>query len=418
MITITYRDFLSKTFKVLHDPAHISQRKALLVIDFEKLPALESAVGFFPIDNILQQAFDLISNALHSNDIVGITGRHQICCLLTQLPSESHALLAAHKILRIFQQRFPLGERLIVLFPRIGIAFNDLCNNELNLLLGNAGSALQQAKFEHNLIKVYEKEEEDTILLGIDLWSDLGHAIEEGELILYYQPQIDVVTEKIISTEALIRWNHPQRGLIQPDQFIKLAEGTELMGKLTLWVLNTALRHCASYRNAGLDAGVSINFSADNLLDPELPDLVMQGIEIWKVPPDKIMIELTESAIMEDKPGSLEILHELKALGLKLAMDDFGTGFSSMARLLNLPLDEIKIDMMFVKDMLTSPTHERIVDSMISLGHQLNLIVVAEGVEDDQTYERLKQLGCDVIQGYFVGRPVPLTELIQRVVLK
>ena len=227
-----------------------------------------------------------------------------------------------------------------------------------------------------------------------------------------------MVTEKIISTEALIRWNHPQRGLIQPDQFIKLAEGTELMGKLTLWVLNTALRHCASYRNAGLDAGVSINFSADNLLDPELPDLVMQGIEIWKVPPDKIMIELTESAIMEDKPGSLEILHELKALGLKLAMDDFGTGFSSMARLLNLPLDEIKIDMMFVKDMLTSPTHERIVDSMISLGHQLNLIVVAEGVEDDQTYERLKQLGCDVIQGYFVGRPVPLTELIQRVVLK
>ncbi|HMU63942.1 MAG TPA: EAL domain-containing protein [Nitrosomonas sp.] len=199
---------------------------------------------------------------------------------------------------------------------------------------------------------------------------------------------------------------------------MKLAEGTELMGKLTLWVLNTALRHCASYRNAGIDAGVSINFSADNLLDPELPDLVLQGIEIWKIPPDKVMIELTESAIMEDQPGSLETLHELKKLGLKLAMDDFGTGFSSMERLLNLPLDEIKIDMMFVKDMLTSPIHERIVDSMINLGHQLNLIVVAEGVEDAQTYERLKQLGCDVIQGYFIGRPVPLTELIQQVTNK
>ena len=418
MAAITYQDFLNKASEVLQDPAHLNHKKALLLIDFEKLPALESAVGFFPIDNILQQAFDLISHALHPSDIVGITGRHQICCLLTQLRSESHALLAAHKVLRIFQQRFPLGERLIVLFPRIGIAFNDLCKNELGRLLGNAGSALQQARFEHEPIKVYEKKEEDTILLGIDLWSDLGNAIEEGELTLYYQPQIDLATEKIISTEALIRWNHPQRGLIQPDKFIKLAEGTELMGKLTLWVLNTALRHCASYRNAGIDAGVSINFSADNLLDPELPDLVLQGIEIWKIPPDKVMIELTESAIMEDQPGSLETLHELKKLGLKLAMDDFGTGFSSMERLLNLPLDEIKIDMMFVKDMLTSPIHERIVDSMINLGHQLNLIVVAEGVEDAQTYERLKQLGCDVIQGYFIGRPVPLTELIQQVTNK
>lgn len=418
MAAITYQDFLSKAFEALHHPAHINQKKALLLINFEKLPTLESAVGFFPIDHILQQAFELISNALRPNDIVGITDRHQICCLLTQLPSENHALLAAHKILQIFQQRFPLGERLIVLFPRIGIAFDDSCNNELNLLLGNAKSALQQARLEHEPIKAYEKKEEDTVLLGIDLWSDLGNAIEEGELTLHYQPQIDVATEKIISTEALIRWNHPQRGLIQPDQFIKLAEGTELMGKLTLWVLNTALRHCASYRNAGIDAGVSINFSADNLLDPELPDLVMQGIEIWKIPRDKIMIELTESAIMEDQPGSLETLYELKKLGLKLSMDDFGTGFSSMERLLNLPLDEIKIDMMFVKDMLTSSIHERIVDSMINLGHQLNLIVVAEGVEDAQTYERLKQLGCDVIQGYFIGRPVPLTELIQRVTSK
>ena len=415
MAALTYQDFLSKAYAALQHSAHNEQKKALLLIDFEKLSALESAVGFFPIDNILQQTFDLINNALHPNDIVGITGRHQICCLLTQLPSESHALLAAHKVLRIFQQRFPLGERLVVMFPRIGIAFSDLCNNELGLLLGNAGAALQQARFEHAPIKVYEKRQEDTILLGIDLWSDLGSAIEEGELTLYYQPQIDVVTEKIISTEALIRWNHPQRGLIQPDQFIKLAEGTELMGKLTLWVLNTALRHCASYRSAGLDAGVSINFSADNLLDPELPDLVMQGIEIWKIPSDRVMIELTESAIMEDQPGSLETLYALKRIGLKLAMDDFGTGFSSMERLLNLPLDEIKIDMMFVKDMLTSPIHERIVDSMINLGHQLNLMVVAEGVEDAQTYERLKLLGCDVIQGYFIGRPVPLAEIIRQV---
>ena len=372
----TYQDFLNKAFEALRHPEKLTHKKALLLIDFEKLSALECAVGFFPIDNILQQAYDLVRDALHPHDIVGITGRHQMCCLLTQLQSDNFAILAAHKILRIFQKRFPLGERLIVLFPRIGIALSDQCNNELSQLLGNAESALQQARLSHEPIKFFEKKGEDTILLGIDLWSDLGHAIEEGELTLYYQPQIEVTTKKIVSTEALIRWNHPLRGQIQPDQFIKLAEGTELMGKLTLWVLNTSLRHCAAYRSTGLDAGVSINFSADNLLDPELPDLVMQGIEIWKIPPEKVMIELTESAIMTDQPGSLETLWALKKIGLKLAMDDFGTGFSSMERLLNLPLDEIKIDMMFVKDMLSSAVHERIVDSMINLGHQLNLMAL------------------------------------------
>lgn len=187
------------------------------------------------------------------------------------------------------------------------------------------------------------------------------------------------------------------------------------MSRLTLWVFNTALRECAEYRKAGLNAGVSVNFSADDLRDPELLELVMQGLSIWDVPAGCVTIELTETAFMENHTGTLKTLHALKDAGLRLAMDDFGTGYSSMARMLDLPLDEVKIDMVFVKHMTTRRTHDRIVDSMINLAHRLNLSVVAEGVEDHATYERLRVLGCDIIQGYLIGKAMPLPELLRTV---
>ena len=230
---------------------------------------------------------------------------------------------------------------------------------------------------------------------------------------LGYQPKFNIASGKIESTEALLRWNHPKRGPIGADKLIQVAEGTELMSKLTLWVFQTALRECSAYRQAGLDAGVSINFSADDLRDPELTELVSQGLNLWEVPPGSVTIELTETAVMEDHPGSLETLHELKNMGLRLAMDDFGTVYSSLARILKLPLDEVKIDMLFVKNMTTQRSHARIVDSMIRLGHRLDLHVVAEGVEDMVTYERLRTLGCDTIQGYLIGQAMPLAELIE-----
>ncbi|WP_394809387.1 EAL domain-containing protein [Nitrosomonas sp.] len=178
---------------------------------------------------------------------------------------------------------------------------------------------------------------------------------------------------------------------------------------------STALRECSEYRRAGLNAGISINFSADDLRDQELTELVAQGLSLWGVSPGNVTIELTETAIMENHTSTLDTLHKLKDMGLKLAMDDFGTGYSSMARMLDLPLDEVKIDMIFVKHMTTKSTHDRIVDSMISLAHRLNLSVVAEGVEDIAPYERLRTLGCDVIQGYLIGKPMPLRELIKTV---
>jgi len=416
MSIFNYQDFLQTGSLMLRDLFDTNRRSAVLVISFERLAELDGVLGYSAVDVILQLAAGRIGEALNSEDLVGTTGRYQICCLIVDLLSDQHVVLAAHKILRTLAQPIIVDNRRVILSSSIGVASNSYNCIDLGQLMRNASFALHQAKQSHEPIMVFSEAEKEPLLLGIDLWSDLGSAIEAGELHMVYQPQYNIKLGRVTSTEALLRWNHPHSGSIRPDKLVQIAEGTELMTRLTVWVFNTALRQCAEYKKAGLDAGVSINLSADDLRDPELTALFEQGLSIWGVPPGDVMIELTETAVMGDHPSSLQTLHELKDLGMRLAMDDFGTGYSSMERLLHLPLDEIKIDMMFVKKMSTQPAHERIVHSMISLGQLLNLHVIAEGVEDMATFQQLKALGCDTIQGYFIGKGMPLPELIETVV--
>jgi len=415
MTILAYQHFLQQASQRLRDECQLGRRNAVLIINFERLIELDGILGFTIVDNTLQQIAQQLRDALNPDDLVGITGRYQICCLLVDLLTDAHAMLAAHKILRILTPPFVLDRKNIILAPRLGVAVNNARGDELDQLMCNASAAVRQAKLEQLPSKLFHAEMQDPLLFQIDLWSDLGNAIENGGLYLGYQPQIDIASGKIKSTEALLRWHHPHHGPIRTDKLIQVAEGTPLMSKLTLWVFHTALRECSEYRKAGLNAGVSINFSADDLRDPELTELVLQGLSLWNVPPEDITIELTETAVMDNQAGTLDTLCQLKDMGLKLAMDDFGTGYSSMARMLDLPLDEVKIDMVFVKHMTTHHKHDRIVDSMINLAHRLNLSVVAEGVEDVATYKRLRALGCDVIQGYLIGKAMPLPELIKTV---
>lgn len=412
MQALHYPDFLRTIDDILQESRPAGRRCAALVVDFEGLRDLDGALGYVAVDHIIAQAASRVVEALHPNDVVGMIGRHQLACLLHDLPGEGHAMLAAHKVLRALAPPLVHGERRLVLSPRIGMALSESSKAGADQLLRNANSAMRQARLQREPVKVFERSADELLLLGIDLWSDLGGAIEEGALFLVHQPQLDLASGRIEATEALLRWTHPQRGPIRPDLMVQVAEGTGLMSRLTLWVFNTALRQCAEYRKSGLSAGISINFSADDIRDPEIVDLVAQGLDLWGVPAGEVIIELTETAVMEGHPGALEALWKFKDMGLRLSMDDFGTGYSSMARLLQLPLDEIKIDMTFIRDVTTSPAHERIVDSIIGLGHSLGLRVVAEGVEDTATLELLRSLGCDTIQGYLIGRPIPLPELI------
>ncbi len=409
---LAYPVFLAELARLPMNAGGSGPHHAVAVVDFEGLSELDGVVGYAAVDEIARQAAARLTDALQSSGQVGMTGRHQLACLLYNLPGPDYATLAGHKILRVLSPAFEQDERKLVVSPRIGIALNDSSSTDPERMLRNARSAVRQARLDRESLRLYEAGSDDPLLLGVNLWSDLGHAIEGGQLHLVYQPQLNLSTSRIDTTEGLLRWKHPTRGPIRPDTMIQIAEGTGLMSRLTLWVLNTALRQCAEYRKAGLKAGVSVNISADDLREPDLPELVAQGLDLWGVPPDEIIIELTETAMMEGRSGAIDVLHRLKDMGLKISMDDFGTGYSSMARLLNLPLDEVKIDMTFIRDLTRSEPHERIVDSMIGLGHRLGLNVVAEGVEDATTLERLRALGCDMAQGYYIGRPVPLDELI------
>lgn len=415
MPVLGYHEFLRSANETLRRPENGGRVVAGLVVAFEGLAELDGVLGYAAVDELMHQAGERLVEALHETDLVGYTGRHQLGCLLDALPGESHAVLAAHKILRTLAAPFRLGERRLVVAPRLGVAVSDHLARDAGELLRRANTAMRQARREREPLKVYAQDADELMLLGLDLWGDLGRAIEESELYLVYQPQLVLATGKIEGAEALLRWTHPQRGPIRPDIMVHVAEGTELISKLTLWVFNTALRQCAEYRRAGLDVGVSINFSAGNLREPDLVDLVAQGLDLWGVPAERIVIELTETAVMEEHRGSLEALNRFKEMGLGIAMDDFGTGYSSMARLRELPLDELKIDISFIRHLAAKPAHERIVDSMIGLSHKLGMRVVAEGVEDAVTRERLRALGCDMIQGYLIGRPMAFPDFVAAV---
>jgi EAL domain-containing protein (putative c-di-GMP-specific phosphodiesterase class I) len=242
------------------------------------------------------------------------------------------------------------------------------------------------------------------------LIADLRDAVERRELVVAYQPKVDPNTGVVTGAEALARWHHPMHGPVPPDMFIPLAEHSGLIRPLTLHVLELALRRRAAWARAGHDLHVAVNLSPNSLMDAELPEIVARLLAETGNAPGKLTLEITESTILADPVGSVATLERLHALGIKLSIDDFGTGYSSLGRLRELPIDEVKIDKSFVQRVAEDHRDRAVVRSAVQLGHALELTVVAEGVEDIETYEYLAREGCDVVQGYLLSRPLPPEE--------
>jgi EAL domain-containing protein (putative c-di-GMP-specific phosphodiesterase class I) len=243
---------------------------------------------------------------------------------------------------------------------------------------------------------------------------ELRRAVAEDQIFLLYQPKIDLRTGRLCGVEALARWQHPKRGIIPPDLFIPLAEQTGLIAPLSERVLQKALRQCRDWRAAGLDISVAVNLSRRNLQSVELPGQIARMLNCCDVPSSCLQLEITESAIMAEPGRAVGVLAELKNMGLRLSLDDFGTGYSSLAYLKKLPVDEIKIDKSFVLNMQSKADDIAIVHLIIELGHILGLKVVAEGLEDKESLDKLVSLGCDMAQGYYISRPVPAEEISRR----
>jgi EAL domain-containing protein (putative c-di-GMP-specific phosphodiesterase class I) len=258
---------------------------------------------------------------------------------------------------------------------------------------------------------VYEPAADPYSASKLSMVAELRRALTEGQLEVHYQPKASLSDGEVAGVEALVRWNHPERGLIPPNDFIPLAEHTGLINRLTVYVLDAALRQCAEWHGIGLELAVAVNLSARNIADPELPDMVAGLLQDHGVAPSRLVLELTESTLMADPVQAKDVLARLHAMGVGLAIDDFGTGYSSLTYLSELPVTELKIDRSFVMSMATSDGDAFIVRATIDLGRNLGLRVVAEGVETESVWNRLAELGCDVGQGYYLSRPVPATEL-------
>lgn len=386
---------------------------ALLVMDLDGFKEINDTLGHPIGDGLLQQLSDRLLREVRESDTVARLGGDEFAIVLEEA-DETEARRKAARILSLLEKPFEVSGQSLYVAGSIGIAIyphHALTPQELSR---RADVAMYVAKREKNGIAVYDTRQDHYTLQRLAQANDLRSAINNEHLQLYFQPQIDLRNNTFSGVEALLRWHHPQRGFISPEDFIPVAEQTGLIRHLTYWVLDQALARCAAWRNHGRPVGsMSVNLSAYNLQDPDLYLEVARLLKKWGVPPYLLVLEITESSMMANPARAQATLEKLNDIGVQVAIDDFGTGFSSLSHLKQLPVDKLKIDKSFVIQMSEDEDDAMIVRSTIDLAHNLGLEVVAEGVESDEAMELLRELRCDAAQGYHISRPLSATELEQ-----
>ena len=342
------------------------------------------------------------------NGLVARLGGDEFAVLPGESTSDPDELEAiARRLMSCVQQPVGVDEMLLEVGVSIGIARFPRDGEDPHSLLRSADVAMYAAKEAHAGCKVYAAALDGHSVRKLSVLSEFRRALDNDEILVFYQPIMHMNGSHVHGAEALVRWQHPELGLLPPSDFMPIVEQTGLIGPMTRHVLKRAVAQCAAWRRTGQEMTVSVNLSVRNLLDPDLASLLGDLLEIYGLTPSALQLEITESMLMSDPDRSLTTLTRLSELGVGLSVDDYGTGYSSLANLRRLPIDELKIDRSFVSPMLSDESDLIIVRSTINLGHDLGLTVVAEGVEDEATLHRLGGLGCDLAQGYHFSRPLP-----------
>ncbi len=403
-----YHDRLDQAILLAH---RNTQSFALMALDLDRFKEINDSLGHHAGDLVLQETAERLKSALRHSDTVARMGGDEFALLLPTASSAEEATVVAKKILQLFTEHLVVDGRPIDIGASIGIALFPQHGDDASTLMRRSDSAMYAAKRSQSGYVLYDSSLDAEDAERLTLQMDLRHALGNKELVLHYQPKIDFSTHQISGVEALVRWQHPRLGLIFPDAFIPIAEKTGLMKPFTLAVIELALTQSALWTQAGLHLSIAINISAINLQDPQFPADMAMMLDKHKVLSANIELEVTETAIMSEPLKAIENIKKLSEMGLQIAIDDFGTGYSSMAYLRKLLVAKIKIDKSFVMDMHNNKNDEVIVRSTVDLGHNLGLTVVAEGVETQLAWDKLKELGCDAAQGYFMGRPVASAEL-------
>ena len=382
----------------------------VLLMDLDHFKEINDTLGHHIGDLLLKKVGPKIHQNLRSIDTVARMGGDEFLILLPG-SNEEHSMEVARKILVSITEPFLVDGHTLEVGASIGIAVYPTHADDANSLIRRADVAMYDAKHKKSGCNLYNPKDDQHNPGRLTMMTELRQAIEQNQLCLYYQPKINLKENKCVGVEALVRWNHPEKGQILPDAFIVDAEKSNTIKSLTQWVLTTAIEQSAQWNKEGFCIDLSVNISARDFQDPALLKLIEDKISNSSIEPACLTLELTESAVMTDTKKAFDSLSKLDKMGVKLAIDDFGTGYSSLDYLKRLPVDELKIDRSFVIDMATSKNDEAIVRSTIDLAHNLGLSVVAEGVEDQNSLDLLEKMGCDTMQGYFTCRPLPADEI-------
>jgi diguanylate cyclase (GGDEF)-like protein len=383
---------------------------AVMLMDLDRFKEVNDALGHQSGDAMLRELGARLAGALGESETSARLGGDEFGVVLPRATPES-AGSAAQRILGVVAEPFVLQGLTLEVAASIGIALAPEHGQDVDTLIRHADIAMYLAKEAHSGFAFYDEAYDPSDADRLALVGELRRALERQEFIVEYQPKAELATGRIVGAEALVRWLHPQRGLLRPDEFIPLAERTGLIKQLSRDVLDEALRRCRDWNAAGYDIPVAVNLTVANLLDLELPSEIAELLRDHELPPDKLELEVTESMIMADPFRVRQVLTRLGDMGVRLAIDDFGTGYSSLAYLRRLPVDVLKIDKSFVLNMTRDVGDATIVRSTIDLARNLGLEVVAEGVETPEAWHALRAFGCHIAQGHLIGRPTSAANL-------
>jgi EAL domain-containing protein (putative c-di-GMP-specific phosphodiesterase class I)/GGDEF domain-containing protein len=380
---------------------------ALLVLDLRRPDRLDALMGKPASEARLERILDGLDGLVRTVDRYSAVSRSEIWLVLPDLGDASVAELAAIRIVQELEVPDAAGDPEFQLRPCVGIAFSPQHAGDMTQLARLADAACQAAAFSEQCYSVAQPRLAPSIASTSELADLVREALRTNTLEVHYQPQINLATGRCESAEALVRWPSSDPRALPAAVIAEIAASTEINHSFTLFILNTALRHAVALRRSGVDVRMSVNVSANLLTDDELPEILAQSLDAWSVPADQLTVEVTEGTMVSDVKRSAQVLDRVRRLGVRLAMDDFGTGYSSLAQFKRLPFDEIKIDKLFVQNMLQSRGDAQIVRAMVDLAHNFGLVAVAEGVEDTPTLNRLRDLGCDLTQGFVISKALP-----------
>lgn len=391
-----------------------SEHKAfhILLLDLNKFKQVNDTLGHDVGDQLLKVVANRLKKSVRQGDIIARLGGDEFAILVADTKNNKAYEQVVSRIINSINITTGVGHTSTYISVSIGIASYPLNGLTTNELTRRADIAMYSAKKMKQDFCIYRDEDDTSTAKELTLLGEIRTAIADGDFEVWYQPKVSTVDYTITSAECLLRWNHPLRGIITPDQFMPLAESTGVIKNLTQLVIDKAANGYEQLKNSGHDLSLSINISPTNIIDPSIITTIIKNIVRHNMTPTKLILEVTETAFMHDTDAAAKVLNALESLGARLSIDDFGTGYSSLLYLKNFPIHEIKLDRSFITDISTNDIGFNIVKATINLAHELEATVVAEGVETKDIKDTLSGLGCDFVQGYYIAKPMPLTEFV------